>query len=79
MPQSTQCLGCDHYQGGFKTGLHCKAFPYEKKVSIPDEILTGLFDHRNAYKGDNGIRYKNDGILNNKDEDIMDMSDQPPL
>jgi len=34
--------------------LTCKAFP----KGIPIEILKGEVDHRNPYKGDNGITYK---------------------
>ena len=41
-------------------GLHsCKAFP----VKIPQEIFTGLFDHREPYPGDNGIRWEPDPDL----------------
>lgn len=36
------------------TGEACKAFP----GGIPDVILTGEFDHRKPYKGDNGIQFK---------------------
>jgi len=37
--------------------LTCKAFP----KGIPIEILKGEVDHRNPYKGDNGITYKGAG------------------
>ena len=79
MPQSTQCLGCVHYQGPFNSGLHCDAFPHEKGKPIPEDIFTGLFDHRNAHEGDNGIRYKADETINVTDDDPTDMSNQPPL
>ena len=49
MPQSLQCFGCIHYEGAFSTGTHCKAFPSEKGVPIPDDIMQGSFDHRNEY------------------------------
>ena len=82
MPQSLQCFGCIHYEGAFSTGTHCKAFPSEKGVPIPDEIMQGSFDHRNEYLNDNGIRFKSSGLLDvfdDEDDDVMDMSDQPPL
>lgn len=44
------CNKCKHV---FRDGEKCKAFPQ----GIPDEILTGEFDHHNAYEGDNGIRF----------------------
>ncbi len=50
MPQSDQCLTCRHYEGDFA----CAAFPSR----IPQEILTGLYDHREAYQGDHGIRWE---------------------
>ena len=55
MPQSTQCLSCKHYLGGFNNGMYCNAFPFEKGKSIPYEIFSGKFDHRNKHKDDNGI------------------------
>jgi hypothetical protein len=39
MPQSLQCFGCIHYEGAFSTGTHCKAFPSEKGVPIPDDMM----------------------------------------
>lgn len=50
MSQSDQCVGCAHYLGN----LECEAFP----DGIPDEIITGLHDHRQPYEGDGGIRYE---------------------
>jgi len=47
---TTQCKGCDHYLGL----LECEAFPY----GIPEDILTGEFDHTEAYEGDNGLRFE---------------------
>ena len=79
MPQSTQCLGCANYQGPFDTGSHCKAFPYEDGKAIPEEIMTGLFDHRNPHKEDNGIKYESNGLIDTIDDEPMDTSAQPPL
>lgn len=46
----TQCPRCKHYQGDLK----CEAFPR----GIPEEIITGEFDHTETYEGDRGIRYE---------------------
>ncbi len=48
---SELCVGCRHF---LNLNLGCDAFP----VGIPDEILTGKFDHRKPYPGDHGIRYE---------------------
>lgn len=48
--QSSQCLECTHYQGD----VTCDAFPDR----IPEEIMTGLHDHREPYSGDNGIQFE---------------------
>lgn len=53
--QSTQCLYCKHYHGF----TECDAFP-----DIPDEIITGEFDHARPYPGDNGIRFELDDSEN---------------
>jgi hypothetical protein len=53
--QSTQCLECKHYAGA----LTCTAFP----GGIPEDIVTGRFDHREPYAGDNGIRFEADAPL----------------
>ena len=50
MPQSNQCLLCEHYIAG----LSCAAYP----EGIPEKILTGEHNHREPYKGDNGIRFE---------------------
>jgi len=54
--QSSQCLGCKRFQGlsDKEFGFICEAFP----DGIPDDIITGLFDHTKPYKGDHGIQYK---------------------
>lgn len=52
--QAPMCMFCKHRKK-LKTKLACKAFPKR----IPDAILEG-FDHRKAYKGDNGIRFEQD-------------------
>ena len=47
---SDQCVLCKHYR---MTGT-CAAFPR----GIPDEILTGAFDHTQPYPGDHGVRFE---------------------
>lgn len=44
-----QCNECANYMGDAK----CRAFP----TRIPDKILSGDFDHRRPYPGDNGVRF----------------------
>ena len=46
---SDQCINCEHYRGSFS----CDAYP----ARIPQKILEGSHDHREPYKGDNGIRF----------------------
>jgi hypothetical protein len=48
--ESNQCVLCAHYQGV----LTCAAFP----EGIPPTILDGTADHREPFKGDNGIRWE---------------------
>jgi hypothetical protein len=50
MPISTQCYDCFHFVGNNK----CDAFP----KGIPRPIYTGAHDHREEFKGDNGIRFE---------------------
>lgn len=50
MTIGTQCARCKHYWGVGK----CEAFTKQ----IPDEILTGEFDHTKPYEGDGGIRFE---------------------
>lgn len=62
-----QCVKCLHFFGmgelaesDWASGVEpippliCKAFPKR----IPDAIATGKHDHREPYKGDNGIRFE---------------------
>tara|TARA_B100000424_G_C22855934_1_gene456287 strand:- start:200 stop:415 length:216 start_codon:yes stop_codon:yes gene_type:complete len=56
--QSTQCLFCKNYNGASDDGFHCNAYPLEKDQTIPEDIIRGKFDHREPFKGDNGIRYE---------------------
>jgi len=48
-----QCFNCTNL---FEHSEHlaCIAFP----DGIPEDILTGQFDHRNEHEGDHGFRYK---------------------
>lgn len=48
MSLSDQCILCDHY----RLGGSCGAFN-----KIPTAIITGAFDHRQAYPGDRGVRW----------------------
>ena len=45
-----QCQLCRHYWGQGR----CDAFP----EAVPHEIIRGEHDHREPYKGDNGIRFE---------------------
>ena len=50
------CLICENYIGkkaGIKKPI-CKAF----LDGIPNEILSGGNDHKEPFKGDNGIRFE---------------------
>jgi hypothetical protein len=47
------CLYCTRLSFREKQAI-CPAFP----DGIPDEIYLGAFDHRKAFKGDNGIRFE---------------------
>jgi len=48
--------------GGFSDGFHCTAYPFGGE-EIPEDIVTGVADHREPYKGDHGIRYKDSGKI----------------
>jgi hypothetical protein len=47
--QCSQCPPCKHY----RIEIRCAAFP----DGIPEVIVTGRFDHREPFPGDNGIRW----------------------
>lgn len=44
------CFGCKHFKGN----MTCDAFP----DGIPEDIRLSRHDHRDAYPGDNGVRYE---------------------
>jgi hypothetical protein len=48
--ESKQCFMCENYRYGKK----CNAFPR----GIPSIVFSGEHDHREPYKGDNGIRFE---------------------
>jgi len=48
------CLKCRHLNPSHQGPMRCTAFP----ARIPDPILLMDHDHRNAYPGDQGIRYE---------------------
>lgn len=52
-PISPACNTCKHFIL-FSNPPRCKAFP----AGIPDEILSGDDDHREPFRGDNGIQYE---------------------
>jgi len=47
--QTAQCWQCLRYRGD----LSCDAFPR----GIPEEILTGAFDHSEEHADDNGLTF----------------------
>jgi hypothetical protein len=51
MTISVQCLRCKHLRDNLWS---CDAFP----DGIPDLIMGGGWDHRKAFKGDDGIRFE---------------------
>lgn len=51
-----QCAWCKHYyRDRTKPGTHCSAFP---DTPIPNDIIQGRHDHREAYPGDHGVRWE---------------------
>lgn len=51
------CTACTRLKlGDDLDGWRCEAFP----EGIPVEITEGGFDHRKAFRGDNGIRFELD-------------------
>jgi hypothetical protein len=46
-------MWCKHYNRDDEEGFTCRAFP----KGVPDRIIFG-FDHRQPFKGDNGIRFE---------------------
>ena len=51
-----QCMRCARFQGisGEPVRARCEAFP----EGIPPEIAFDQHDHREAFPGDHGIRFK---------------------
>jgi len=49
---TAQCFNCKNYMGN-NDGYKCKAFPKE----IPSIIITGAYNHKIPYDGDNGILF----------------------
>lgn len=51
---SAQCDSCANFEGPYRAGYHCQAFP----GGIPKDILEGRFDHEMPYPGDHGVRFE---------------------
>ena len=54
IPSKIQCLKCRHYYEGEDEYSECPGFP----DGIPEDILSGEFDHREPYPGDRGYRFE---------------------
>jgi len=63
-------MDCKHLHK--KNGFTCDAFP----SGIPDAIFWGDFDHNQAYRGDNGIRFEViESTEETKEDDILSSED----
>lgn len=51
-----QCAWCKNFYQDRGGGNFCAAFP--DGAGIPIDIIQGRHDHRNAYPGDNGVRWE---------------------
>lgn len=68
MSVTIQCPSCRYYLYDLK----CLAFP----DGIPDDILTGEFDHTVPHDGDNGIQYEKISKESTLSEHLMGQHDQ---
>lgn len=50
---SPMCVLCARFDWGNTPNMTCESYV----TRIPKEILDGTHDHREPYKGDNGIRF----------------------
>lgn len=67
---SDQCLNCKNYIGFTEEGSWCRAFPPEKDTPIPSDIIRGIHDHSEPFKGDNGVRYESLGLIDFVDAEL---------
>jgi hypothetical protein len=63
-----QCLRCIHLNENGPEGWICTAFP----EGVPSDMYDNIYDHKESYKGDNGIRFEPKTINHiEKFEDIL--------